>query len=395
MNDEPNSFWERWPDGWRLVGLVLSSVILAIVLVLYKPAPAPPPTVTPAATTVEAIGPISPPVPPALETLPAIVAPLDQVQVGAPMVIEGTAPPQSTVRVYDGTAVLGEVQADEAGRWRLEVGRTWSDAPHELRAASLDASGNEIASSPPITVMPVPAQATPPIAPTPTPSALGLALAQPVTRLGQPGLRMRVTVDQLRPGQLISVEDLPVISGTAPAGAVVRLYDLLRLVGQAIAGPDGIWRIETEGQFPPGDHLIWGEALTEEGILLGTLPPTFVTVTPQATFSMDAPANGILREAHPAFSGIGEPGKRVRVYVDTRVAAETVVDEEGHWEVRLTEPLPPGQHTVRAALVDEEGRLLAESQPLSITVPQPTRALPMTGGERPDPISTPRALLER
>ncbi|MCS7221766.1 MAG: Ig-like domain-containing protein [Anaerolineae bacterium] len=389
MNNEPNSFWERWPDGWRLVGLVLSSVILAIVLVLYKPTPPSQPVATPAATAVETIGPISPLLPPAPGVSPAITAPLDQVQVGAPMVIEGIAPPQSTVRVYDGAAVLGEAQADETGRWRLEVGRTWSEAPHELRAASLDASGKEIASSPPLVVMPVSPQAVPPTMPTPTRSVLAFVPVQPAARLGQPGLRMRVSVDQLRPGQLISVDDLPVISGMAPAGAIVRLYDLLRLVGQTIAGPDGTWQIATEGQFPPGDHLIWGEALTEEGILLGTLPPTFVTVAPQATLSIEMPANDLLQEPYPAFSGTGEPGKRVRVYVDTRVVAEAVVDTSGRWEVRLTEPLPPGQHMVRAALVDEGGRLLAESQPLSITVPQPTRSLPVTGGERPDAMPQP------
>lgn len=386
MNDEPNSFWERWPDGWRLVGLVLSSVILALVLILYGPTPPPSPVATPAATVVETIGPISPLPPLAPGASPAITAPFDQVQVGAPIVVEGIAPPQSTVRVYDGTTVLGEAQADETGRWRLETGRTWSEELHELRAASLDAGGNEIASSPSVIVIPVSPQAAPPAVPTPTPSALAFVPVQPTARLGQPGLRMRVSVDQLRPGQLISVEDLPIISGMAPAGAVVRLYDLLRLVGQAIAGPDGTWRIATEGQFPPGDHLIWGEALTKEGILLGTLPPMFVTVTPQAMLSIERPADGLLREPYPAFSGTGAPGKRVRVYADTRVVAEAVVDESGRWEVRLTEPLPPGRHMVRAALVDEEGRLLAESQPLSVTVSQPARALPATGGERPDPI---------
>ncbi len=400
MNDEPNSIWERWPDGWRLVGLVLSSVVLAIVLVLHGLAPAPSPMVTPTA-------PISPLPAPSPGGPLAITSPLDQVQVGAPVVIEGTAPPHSTVRVYDGAAMLGETQVDESGRWRLEVGRTWSERPHELRVATLDESGNEIASSAPITVVPVPAPAAAPaapipveegkpsVSPMPTPLALALAPIQPATRLGQPGLRMRVSVDQLRPGQITSVEDLSVLSGMAPAGAIVRLYDLLRLVGQAIAGPDGVWRMETKDQFPPGDHLIWGEALTEEGVLLGTLPPAFVTVTPRAAVSMDMPADRTIREAYPTFSGTGEPGERVRVYADTRPVAETVVDERGRWEVRLAEPLPPGQHTVRAVLVDEEGRLLAESQPLSITVPQPTRALPVTGGERPEPTLVPRASLER
>jgi hypothetical protein len=47
--------------------------------------------------------------------------------------------------------------------------------------------------------------------------------------------------------------------------------------------------------------------------------------------------------------------------------------------------LTQGQHDVRAVVVDERGRILAQSAPVTVVVPQPARSLPITGGERPEP----------
>ncbi|MCD6291731.1 MAG: hypothetical protein J7M34_14645, partial [Anaerolineae bacterium] len=148
MNDRPNSVWERWPDAWRLAGLVLSSIVLAGVLVLRGTAPTPTPgkatvTVIPTAT-VAMVSPISPlpktPIPPSV----AVTLAPEGVRAGTPIVLEGSAPPGTRVRVYDGAQVLGEARSDQAGRWRLEVGRTWSAGEHRLRVVGLDEAGKEI-----------------------------------------------------------------------------------------------------------------------------------------------------------------------------------------------------------------------------------------------------------
>ncbi len=399
MSDQRTPILQGWPDGWRLVGLVLSSMILAIVLILRAPALAPVVVLTPTATVVQVATPISPlpvtPVPIAL--LPA------QPQAGAPVVIEGVAPPQLKVRVYEGSTVLGEARADAEGRWRLEAGQTWTEGVHELRIVGIDEHGNELPSSAlvarvPVTGLPTPTVEVAPTVVAPAPTAKpsvelpektptpAVAIARLEPGVSRPSLRMHVSIDQPQPGQAI-VEGVPLIGGVAPSGAIVRVYEIQRLVGQTTANLDGTWRLATSGLFPLGDHLIWAEALTEDNILLGLSRAVFFTVASRFTASVETPAAGAaVKESQPVFSGTGEPGAHVRVYLGTRPIAETVVDEDGRWEVRPAAPLAPGQHVIRAVVVDEAGRPLAESQPVSITVPQPARVLPLTGGDRPEPV---------
>ncbi len=407
MND-PTTIWERWPDAWRLVGLVLSSVILAIVLIMRGPAPTPTaivPTATPVTPrTAAELSPISPPPTPA-PGAPVIVAPQPgQIQAGAPIVLEGTAPPNTPVRVYDGSSILGETRSDEAGRWRLEVGQVWTEGPHDLRAVGLDANGNEVSSSPPIAlVVPPPPEQTPPRVVVLTPTAKpGTPPAEATpTPSGAPargevnnvGLRMTVSIETPQAGATVA-EDLPGVTGTAPAGALIRLYELQRLIGQAVASRGGAWEMDTTGQFPPGDHLIRAEAYSKEGVLLGVSPPIFFTIVSQATPSIETPTAGAVLEApQPILSGTGEPGTHIRIYANSRPVAEATVNAQGRWKTRLRDPLSPGQYQLRAVVIDAKGKPVAESRPVPVTVPNRGSVLPLTGGEQPNP--TPRARDER
>ncbi len=399
MSDQPISVWERWPDAWRLVGLILSSVILAIVLVLRGPAPVP--VVEPTPSTPVAVSPgtspLSPP-PVTPPSAPQIVAPRpDEIKAGAPIIIEGTASPGERVRVYDGPMVLGEAQSDEQGRWRLEVGRVWTEGPHELRVVGLNEAGEEVIASEPIALFVPAVEGAPTSAPTPqaggetptvppTPTVPGVRVEP-----RRPSLRMHVSIDEPRSGQ--TMQDVPQVTGVAPAGAIVRVYEIQRLVGQTVAEADGAWQLETTGKFPAGDHLIWAEALAEDGTLLGISRSIFFTVSSSPAPSLELPTSGTrTRETRPSLSGTGEPGAVVRIYADTRPIAEAAVDESGRWKARPEEPLPPGRHIIRAVVVDEAGRPKAESQPVGIVVVGPTKVLPLTGGEHPEP--TPAAVME-
>jgi hypothetical protein len=385
-----------------LVGLILSSVVLAIILIVRGTGPAPAPTTVavPPSPVAPGPSPISPPTIP--EGGPILIVPRpEQVRAGAPIIVEGEAPPGTRVRVYDGEILLGETESDATGRWRLEVGRTWSEGRHELKAVGLDEQGREIGASEPIVVVlppPSPRRATPVAEASPTPErAVELPAVTPVPTVpvsglpegpARPSLKMHVSIESPRPGAKV-VEDLAQVSGEAPTGALVRVYDVQRLVGQTTAQPDGEWRLATQGKFPAGDHLIWAEALASDGTLLGLSRSVFFTVVAGQAGkapSLKIPVAGAaLKEARPTLEGTGEPGAIVRIYADTRPIAEAAVDREGRWRARPNEPLPPGRHIIRAVVVDEEGRPLAESEPVDIVVAQPAEVLPLTGGERPDP----------
>ncbi len=50
------------------------------------------------------------------------------------LVIEGAAQPHATVVVYDGDNVLGTAQADQEGRWRVELMQPLVEGEHVFTA---------------------------------------------------------------------------------------------------------------------------------------------------------------------------------------------------------------------------------------------------------------------
>ena len=68
---------------------------------------------------------------------------------GAPLVLEGTGTPGSTVTVYDGEQVVGETTVGADGTWTLTVPPLAAGA-HSLVAKLLGADGVEQAASAPV-----------------------------------------------------------------------------------------------------------------------------------------------------------------------------------------------------------------------------------------------------
>ncbi|GAB4514778.1 MAG: hypothetical protein Kow0047_26730 [Anaerolineae bacterium] len=401
MTNRPfSSILEQWPDAWRFAGLIVSSAILALVLVFQR-APS-----TPAgATTTPLVG-VSPALTPT--TSPAIVSPpvvkgveAGKVMPGTPVVLAGEAPPGARVQIYDGDVLLGEVRADDAGRWRVELGERWAPGPHELRVRVVAEEGEIVAVSEPVPITVGEGAAETPAATTeatPTAVAQAPAVALPrevhvpaVLGLGAaPGISataavVPVTV-RLADGERVEVEGSPALEGTAPAGAVVRVFDVHRLVGEVVAAEDSTWELQGDERFPPGDHIVWAEARSASDEVLGVSEPLFFSVAPQGKLSITAPAEGeVIKEPRPLISGAGQPGVVVRVYVGSRAIGETVAGEDGSWALRPEIPLPAGEQAIRAAVVDEQGRAVTESEPVPVLVQVAMGILPTTGAERPEP----------
>jgi len=59
------------------------------------------------------------------------------------------------------------------------------------------------------------------------------------------------------------------------------------------------------------------------------------------------------------FSGRGDPGKVVRVYVDNQLVGEDIADPNGRWSVTPTITITPGVHNLRADQLDSEGLVTA------------------------------------
>ncbi|MFT0668923.1 Ig-like domain-containing protein, partial [Enterobacter hormaechei subsp. xiangfangensis] len=78
--------------------------------------------------------------------------------------LNGTAEANATVRIYDGTTLVGTVTADANGNWTLpQTSTTLIEGAHSFTATATDAAGNTSAPSPIITIN---VDLTPPAAPT-------------------------------------------------------------------------------------------------------------------------------------------------------------------------------------------------------------------------------------
>lgn len=101
----------------------------------------PPPTATPEPPTPSPSPTPEPPTPTA--TLPPIVPAIENPADGSELLgeglsVTGTAASDTTVQVYEGDSVLGEVPADETGNWTLVPEEPLADGEHTIVAVDVE-----------------------------------------------------------------------------------------------------------------------------------------------------------------------------------------------------------------------------------------------------------------
>ena len=194
---------------------------------------------TPGATPTPAAGRVKAPV-----LTSALVSPL---HTSRPL-FRGAADPGVRVRIYDGDKLLGEVAADAAGNWSFVPATALAVGDHLLRLAAVDADGSEVFAEPlPFTIA---ADAQP--------------FAPPTINL-PPG------------GQLPAGERL---TGTAPPNSTVTFYAGDKMLGVAVAGPDGTWQFVVPGDLAPGEYDFRAVAADAAGNLLGESLPARIKILP-------------------------------------------------------------------------------------------------------------------
>lgn len=187
-------------------------------------------------------------------------------------VIAGRAAPGSEVILRSNGHEIGRTRADAQGQWVLVGAAPLAPGTHEITVASRDASGREIAGA--ATVLAEVAARTAPVA-SASPAAPGAASAPPAaaplvvltTPQGAPTLLQGPSLSQgvaraagpARLGlDLVDYDDAGEIrfAGTAPAGALVRVYVDDGFVGEVAAGADGRWALVPGSRVAQGEHRL-------------------------------------------------------------------------------------------------------------------------------------------
>jgi hypothetical protein len=276
-------------------------------------------------------------------------------------VFTGTAEAGATVRLYDtnGRTVLGTGIADNAGRWSINSQMLTAGA-HAVTAVQTDIAGNVSGASAPLTVTIDPSVAAPGRPDLAAASDSGVSASDNVTRVTR-----------------------PVFTGTAEAGAAVRLYDTdgTTIIGSATADASGAWSIRA-GVLSEGSHSVAAMQTDRAGnasALSRALPVTIDTTPPAAPSAPDLTASSdsgasdsdnVTRNTRPTFVGTGDAGATVTLYDGASAIGSAKVDASGAWSIRASE-LAGGAHTVRAQASDAAGNTSAFTRTLAVTIEAP------------------------
>ncbi|MES2247253.1 MAG: Ig-like domain-containing protein [Pseudomonadota bacterium] len=274
--------------------------------------------------------------------------------------LAGTAQANHTVKLYDGSTLLGQVVADASGKWSFTPPTDLADGAHGITATSSNPLGqtSEASASWNFVVDTVP----------PNP-----ATAQVLDDVGalQGALKNGDTTD----------DDQPEFKGTAEPGATVNVYDGTQLLGSALVDANGDWRFTPTEALKDGDHAFILEVVDPAGNSTGRSPPLNINVDTRkvdvsisklvddqgpVTGAIDA--NGVTDDARPEIQGEGKAGSTIKVYDGATLLGETVVKADGTWSFTPTADLSQGAHAITATATDKAGGPSAPTQAFHFTV---------------------------
>ena len=279
----------------------------------------------------------------------------------------GTAEANAGVTLYEGGTVLGTTTADGTGHWTI-ASSTLAAGNHALTATQTDAAGNVSAASGGLQVV------------------IDTGAAAPTALL--------VTAsDSGSAGDHVTNVATPTITGTAEAGATVRLYDTdgTTLLGSTTANGSGAWSI-TSGTLGDGNHTLTATQTDVAGnaspagagvaLTIDTAAPS-ASGAPVLAAASDTGTRGDNRTTAtaPVLTGSGEANAVIKLYDTdgTTVLGTTTADGAGSWSI-TSSALRVGQHTLTVTQTDVAGNVSAAGTPLTLSIetPPPPPAPPAT-----------------
>ncbi|MCK7241299.1 Ig-like domain-containing protein [Enterobacter kobei] len=281
--------------------------------------------------------------------------------------LQGTAPPDAVVTVYDGTTLLGTAILDGSGGWSFTPVTPLTDGPHSLTVHTTDAAGNTTVSSPFVLTVDTVAPATPDI---------------PAITVNPDG-----TETPLNPGETTR-DTTPTLSGTGNPGDTVTIYNGGVKLDDVVVDGTGNWTWTPATPLPNGTYDITLTVTNMDGtgnesapsqpvtITIDTDPP----VTPAAPVITDSvsqvtgpvPDGGTTNDPRPVLSGTGTANDVINI-TDTvngipTVVGTVTVDSTGNWSWRPDSDIGEGSHVYTATATDEAGNVSAASPAITITV---------------------------
>lgn len=275
---------------------------------------------------------------------PAITDPGNgEVRDDQPLLALGTTEPGATVSIVEATVTIAAERSNIAGDFSIALPYPPEDGvTHTITAVATDRAGNRSLDSAAVTFIHDSVEVVPQIV---TPAQ------------GQ----------HLNSGSVV-------VSGTAKAGATVRIREGGPIIGTAPVNASGNWSLTLP--FTEATHVITAEAF--DGVNVDGPSParTFtVDLTAPPVPTIVSPASGAAVATRAVtVSGTAEPHSSVRIREGSLLRATAPVDGAGAWSASIT--FTDGSHTITATGEDRAGNLSAPSAPRTFTVDTTVPAAP-------------------
>lgn len=272
------------------------------------------------------------------------------------LTISGTAEAGSKVELFAGTRSLGTVTAGADGKFTKDI--DLAEGTHSIRATSTDLAGNV------------------------SPSSVALSITVDTTAppaLNAPVLTAATDSNVATDG--VTNKTAVTLTGSAPAGAVVSLYNGETLIGTATATAQGNYALSTT--LVEGSHAITAKVADTAGNISEASPVRTIvvdtTLPAQVTnFRLDPSDDNGASDSDLitsiteglTFTGVAEAGSTVAIYEGTNRLGSAVVGANGLFSIDIN--LTVGQHSLYARSNDLAGNIGPSTPTLQVEIIEPT-----------------------
>ena len=244
--------------------------------------------------------------------------------------ITGSASPNSTVELFDGTTSLGIVTADASGNWSFTPTTALPDKVYNVTAKATDVAGNI---SPASALLAITIDTVAPAAPgaldLATPSDLGISSTDNITS-----------------------DNTPTITGTAIANSQVELFDGTTSLGIVTADATGNWSFTPTTALPDKVYNVTAKQTDAAGNVSpasALLAITIDTTAPAAPGALDlatasdlgiSSTDNITSDNTPTITGTAIANSQVELFDGTTSLGIVTADATGNWSFTPTTALP-------------------------------------------------------
>jgi len=284
--------------------------------------------------------------------------------------LHGLATAGGTVKIYEGSTLLGQAVAGSDGKWSFTPPAALAAGAHALTATVTTVTNGESARSAPFD------------------------FTVDVSAPDKPSIDKihdDVGADKgaLSHGQATD-DTMPTLSGKAEAGSTVHIRDGQVVLGSVVADAAGNWT------FTPAAPLLNGaldfsvtavdkagnvsDASDVFGIVIDTIAPDAPIIV--SVYDDQGNQTGFLKsgdstdDTKPKLTGTAEPNTVVVIKDDGHEIGRANVDANGNWECEPVLPMGLGEHKLTVQAIDAAGNTSAASDRFDLTIGNPDQPSP-------------------